>query len=302
MEEGASPSCGFQSLTCNFLRYALRGRWVDQSEQTCSNTMQTTRPQSSLPFRKHVSLWRIHWWYPLPQHPLPLSLSFVSPSLFLSPLTLHAEEGEWSEVKVKKGESPSPRHSHTAVVWKNSLFIFGGALEKGALDNTLYSFNFGTVTPLPSFNLWHAYFDFSRAACDLILSVQRTWKKVSVKGTPPSGRWGHSAVVFGSSMFIFGGFSESSSSNQLFQFDFGTFPSLSFPVVGKTHSRQQSIREESMERNHIRECSIKPSSSFRGDLQTLHVCFRRIFNFQLFWSSPFWFWYVHSLRLLTSSV
>ena len=57
----------------------------------------------------------------------------------------YLEKEEWSEVKVKKGESPSPRHSHTAVVWKNSLFIFGGALEKGALDNTLYSFNFGTI-------------------------------------------------------------------------------------------------------------------------------------------------------------
>jgi len=62
----------------------------------------------------------------------------------------YLEKEEWSEVKVKKGESPSPRHSHTAVVWKNSLFIFGGALEKGALDNTLYSFNFGTNIPLPS--------------------------------------------------------------------------------------------------------------------------------------------------------
>ena len=286
MEEGASPSCGFQSLTCNFLRYALRGRWVDQSEQTCSNTMQTTRPQSSLPFRKHVSLWRIHWWYPLPQHPLPLSLSFVSPSLFLSPLTLHAEEGEWSEVKVKKGESPSPRHSHTAVVWKNSLFIFGGALEKGALDNTLYSFNFGTNIPLPS-SSFH-----TKLPARFWFSVQRTWKKVSVKGTPPSGRWGHSAVVFGSSMFIFGGFSESSSSNQLFQFDFGTLPS-SFPYVfgcGRNSPQQQSIREESVERDHIRECSIKPSSSFSSDIQTLHVRVWRIFDFQLFWSSSLRFW------------
>jgi len=53
-------------------------------------------------------------------------------------------------VKVKKGDAPSPRHSHSAVVWKNSLFIFGGSASKGVCAG-LHRFDFGKLPTILSY-------------------------------------------------------------------------------------------------------------------------------------------------------
>ena len=36
------------------------------------------------------------------------------------------EQNEWKAVTVLSGVPPSARHSHSAVVYKNSIYIFGG--------------------------------------------------------------------------------------------------------------------------------------------------------------------------------
>jgi len=80
------------------------------------------------------------------RHPNHNSPQLVTLAFLTHNPLLYSEKQEWSEVKAKKGDSPSPRHSHSAVVWKNSLFTFGGSSEKGeSLDNTLHSFNFGSI-------------------------------------------------------------------------------------------------------------------------------------------------------------
>lgn len=58
---------------------------------------------------------------------------------------LHAynlEANEWHSVEVLGGTPPSPRHSHAAVVYQNSMFVFGG--YDGSYRSDLHEFNFFT--------------------------------------------------------------------------------------------------------------------------------------------------------------
>lgn len=51
------------------------------------------------------------------------------------------DSGRWSLQEVSNPEAgPSPRHSHSAVVYNNQLYIFGG--YDGHYRNDLYRFNF----------------------------------------------------------------------------------------------------------------------------------------------------------------
>eukprot|EP01087_Luapelamoeba_hula_P019674 TRINITY_DN654_c0_g1_i11.p1 TRINITY_DN654_c0_g1~~TRINITY_DN654_c0_g1_i11.p1 ORF type:complete len:533 (+),score=69.97 TRINITY_DN654_c0_g1_i11:253-1851(+) len=72
------------------------------------------------------------------------------------------------------------------------MFVWGGANDRGSDDNNLYKFNF----------------------------VQRKWKKVSTKGTAPVGMWGHSAVVHGDVMYVYGGLAGSTFSNTMYTYLF----------------------------------------------------------------------------------
>ena len=123
------------------------------------------------------------------------------------------------------------------------------------------------------------------------MAAKRTWQQVTAKGTAPSGRWGHSAVVFGSSMFIFGGCNESSPAlNQLFQFYFRITPSPR-PHNQCQPTKQIENRKESMEGDQIRELSCSETQSFRSDPQQWNVHLWRIyFNGCLCGSSPLQLW------------
>ena len=51
------------------------------------------------------------------------------------------------------------------------------------------------------------------------------WTQIKPNSLDPPPLWGHSAVIFGPKMFIFGGFSNRKFSNVIYSFEFGTFPS-----------------------------------------------------------------------------
>ena len=74
------------------------------------------------------------------------------------------------------GEIPSPRFGHSAVIYKNNMYIFGGENEKGT-NNELFEFNFDT----------------------------KKWTKIETKGDIPKIRSDHSCTVYGDSMIIIGG-------------------------------------------------------------------------------------------------
>ncbi|KAE9041039.1 hypothetical protein PR003_g3830 [Phytophthora rubi] len=83
---------------------------------------------------------------------------------------------EWSTV-LGNGVCPSPRQSHSGVVYKDSFYVFGGYDGDRRL-NDFFSYNFST----------------------------RNWTNVFVNaGQQPTPRYGHAAVVYDNAMYIFGG-------------------------------------------------------------------------------------------------
>ncbi|CAG0886499.1 unnamed protein product [Darwinula stevensoni] len=105
------------------------------------------------------------------------------------------EEDRWEEVLVTKGEAataPSPRHSHTAVVYDSYLWILGGMTNLVEKDD-----------------LWK-----------LDLTCMR-WSQVKGK-TGPGPLHSHSAIKVLSSMLVYGGIRLGQPSSELWAFHFGT--------------------------------------------------------------------------------
>jgi hypothetical protein len=91
--------------------------------------------------------------------------------------------------------APTPRSGHSAVVYKNEMYIFGGWNGHSSLDD-FYSFNFETLT----------------------------WKKIETESCASKRRM-HSTVVYKDKLYLFGGFDESrpaQSMNELICYDFET--------------------------------------------------------------------------------
>lgn len=86
----------------------------------------------------------------------------------------------WTNLSKKtKGTPPEKRHSHSAITGPGNsadwMLIFGGTT--GTHQNDVHQLHFATLQ----------------------------WKKIDAKGDIPSARYGHSACVYGSEMFVFGG-------------------------------------------------------------------------------------------------
>jgi hypothetical protein len=123
--------------------------------------------------------------------------------------TFHAfsfAEKRWSPVLPSAGSAPppSPRDRHVAVAFGNSIYIHGG---------------FDGVSRVSDF--WG--FDFSTMA----------WREVhATQGRPPSPRHSHSAVVYGSSLYVFGGY-DGSYKADLHEFDFALSRWGVVPAAGR---------------------------------------------------------------------
>jgi hypothetical protein len=93
----------------------------------------------------------------------------------------------WIEMKTK-GQIPSPRQGHSAVLYGSTMWIYGGSSSEGYL-NDLYSLNLET----------------------------REWKKHYFSSAAGKGRAGHGAILDNNAkMIIFGGYSERGYLNDLF--------------------------------------------------------------------------------------
>ncbi|XP_015912257.1 uncharacterized protein [Parasteatoda tepidariorum] len=104
----------------------------------------------------------------------------------------------WEELKCR-GNRPPCLQEHTMVCWKNNIYVFGGEI------------GFASTGETP---LWI-----------LDLNAQ-TWRKHHVRGSSvhqPSGRRGHSAIMFDGFMHVFGGYQDlRGSSSELWIFDLAT--------------------------------------------------------------------------------
>ena len=100
--------------------------------------------------------------------------------------------GEWT-LEQTSGEGPPPLYLHSAVVYREEMYVFGGSVGRDSA--AMYRFTFATkrweqLQPVPN-SLW------------------------------PSARYGHSACVHGDSMILVGGCSQSTSYySDAYQFSF----------------------------------------------------------------------------------
>jgi N-acetylneuraminic acid mutarotase len=126
------------------------------------------------------------------QAPVPSA----APSTLLVKRPLETK-GTWLEVEVDTTSSsppPSARSLHTASMWNDCMFVFGG-FDGVERRNDMHVFNFTT----------------------------KTWRLVdNATGSPPTPRDRHSSVVYRNCLYIFGGFDGHARTNDLYQFDIET--------------------------------------------------------------------------------
>ncbi|XP_069699123.1 uncharacterized protein [Periplaneta americana] len=126
-------------------------------------------------------------------------------------------ESRWEQLQ-PSGERPPCLQEHSAVAYKDSIYVFGGEV----------GFSAGTETPLWVYQV--------KGNC---------WRKVRAqKGvTVPRGRRGHTALVHQGAMLVYGGYQDlRGSSNELwgFHFDTESWHLLSSSSSGITGGRSSS--------------------------------------------------------------
>ena len=136
-----------------------------------------------------------------------------------------AENQIWSETEVEQGLYPTPRHSHAAVVYQDSMYVFGG--YDGSYRNDFHEFNFCTqnwtlvraVGRVPraryrtvcvvhrNHMVLFGGHDGARHLNDVHLfnMTSRLWAPLETNGPPPIPRDSHVAVAHGSAVYIYGG-------------------------------------------------------------------------------------------------
>lgn len=106
--------------------------------------------------------------------------------------SLDLETLTWSQL-CTSGMSPEIRSSHSAVIFQDSLYILGGISDEGEKLN-----------------------DFWRLGLKDL-----KWEQVKSHGETPSGRSGHSAVLYRDLMIVFGGMKDiTKETNDMYSFDF----------------------------------------------------------------------------------
>ena len=116
-------------------------------------------------------------------------LNILFPYFSGSDCSQRSERGFWESVTYKDF-SPEGSASHCAIVWKDSLYVVGGESFHRAKMIYVYDFN-GNVWETPHF-----------------------------EGKPPLPRYGHSCVLFGDKIYMYGGVIQNSTvTNELWAFD-----------------------------------------------------------------------------------
>lgn len=159
----------------------------------------------------------------------------------------HFATKKWEAIVPRNGSEPLPyKTEHTAVIYKNSMYLFGG-YSNGTLgyrDVSIYEYNFdtrtcvrvdagGTVPPDRSAHTAVVYKDnmYILGGWDGTVSNNdfymfhfetRTWSEVEYEGLPPPFIRSHSAVVYNDSMVVFGGYGENIHPTSIFIFHFPT--------------------------------------------------------------------------------
>ena len=117
------------------------------------------------------------------------------------------EKHEWREI-VLDDVHPSPRDCHSAVLYQNSMYIFGGGGK---------SYSHCCPSLLTHSDGYQWLNDIWALNCKTY-----KWSQVWAFGDIPSGRAGHSAVVWNDRMYVFAGWNGKCTMNDLYEFNFST--------------------------------------------------------------------------------
>lgn len=143
------------------------------------------------------------------------------------------ESQQWHEIEEFSGHPPTARHSHSAVRWRDGLYIFGG--YDGSYRSDFHEFNFTTMK-------WsQVEMCFSKRIvnctalyCVVVCTVfwvnfvylfwcsRRTIAQISASGDVPRARYRGTCVVFENVMILHGGHDGSRHLQDTHIFDFVT--------------------------------------------------------------------------------
>ena len=119
---------------------------------------------------------------------------------------LNINKMRWEHVIPYGSLRPVPREDHSMAVHKKKIYLFGGKSGSTFLDDLL------------------AY-DIEENAY------------YSIKSTGPSGRFGHSAITYKDSMYVYGGYTEAGPSTEMWMFDYNTGKWLDVTPAGSPPPR-----------------------------------------------------------------
>ncbi|EEC01790.1 conserved hypothetical protein [Ixodes scapularis] len=134
------------------------------------------------------------------------SLQGKPPTLFAG--TLHRlVEGtslwrkQQEQGRLGAGRQPTGRRGHTCVIYNGAMHLFGGYQDLKGSSAELWGFHFGT-------SLWRKQQEQGRLGA----------------GRQPTGRRGHTCVIYNGAMHLFGGYQDlKGSSAELWGFHFANF-------------------------------------------------------------------------------
>nr|CAD7588357.1 unnamed protein product [Timema genevievae] len=120
-----------------------------------------------------------------------------------------SDQGFW-EMVTPRDSPPSGLASHQAVIWGDLMYVLGGESYSGG--GMLQEFNIriqnvhvDSLTDRPESDLKTSVPRTSRSSCDTV-DVNNVWKAVYVREyQTPELRYGHSAVLHGDEVFMYGG-------------------------------------------------------------------------------------------------
>ncbi|XP_050431953.1 uncharacterized protein LOC126840334 [Adelges cooleyi] len=111
-----------------------------------------------------------------------------------SPLWSYStKENRWEKVKGASGTTvPKGRRGHTALVYRNSMIVYGGYRDLKGSTSEMWAYHFDT----------------------------QTWHLLSQGKSCPPARHKHSAVIYGDVMWVYGGMTDLQERSDLWKFDF----------------------------------------------------------------------------------
>lgn len=136
----------------------------------------------------------------------------------------------WSALGTS-GPSPIPRDSHISVVHHDTLYVFGGST--GSAMNDLHQLTLNTTNQHRHTTNNNNTTDTNKQDFNNSV-INSTWSPLLTNGMPAGHRFCHVANVYGSAMYVFGGYDGSNRLNDFIKFEFSIVNDLTCDVAPST--------------------------------------------------------------------